>query len=372
MMYLLRVFLIAGAVIGCGSNPPSLSDAGSGGSDGGIDAGSDAGSDAGHDYDVPFTVGTSTLAGGPDAGSVDGPRKHAQFANPVNVAYRDGRLYVADFDNGKIRVIDLATYETSTLIAQVNFQRPFGLAFAPDGTLYVSTDNDENGQHSSMTGAIWRIPSGAHSATLIVSGIGRPRGIAVLQDGRLVASDYMHQVVEIIDPATGAVSALAGLWDSPGLADATAADARFTNPYGLAVRADGAIVVADYGNDRVRVVALDGATTTLAGSTQGFGDGEASAALFHHPEAIAISTNGDIFIADSDNFRVRRLAGTAVTTIAGDGNPGYRDDDDPLHSRLYGLEGLAVVPDGAMLYVADGSRGEDLPFHRIRQIAKHW
>lgn len=205
MTYLSRIFWIAGIIIGCGGNSPSLPDAGSGGSDGQIDAGhgssdggNDAGSDggdggvdAGHDYDVPFTAGTSTVAEGPDAGAVDGPRKDAQFSNPVNVAYRAGRLYVADFDSGTIRVIDLATHETSTLIAQVNVQRPFGLAFAPDGTLYVSTDNDEHGQHSQMTGAIWRIPPGAHSAALIVSGIGRPRGIAVLPDGRLVASDYV-------------------------------------------------------------------------------------------------------------------------------------------------------------------------------------
>lgn len=106
--------------------------------------------------------------------------------------------------------------------------------------------------------------------------------------------------------------------------------------------------------------------------TQGFADGESSAALFHNPQAIAISANGDLYVTDSNNFRIRRIVGTTVTTIAGDGTAGYRDDDDPLISRLYGLEGLAAIPNGSMLYVADGSRGENLPFHRIRQIAKHW
>ena len=60
--------------------------------------------------------------------------------------------------------------------------------------------------------------------------------------------------------------------------------------------------------------------------------------------------------------------GTAVQTIAGDGTSGYRDGDDPLTSELYGIEGLAVVPDGSMVYVADGSRGTALPYNRIRQI----
>lgn len=365
MMHLLRILWISGVLTGCASSPTSMSDAGNGSGDGGIDAG--------RDYDVPFTAGTSTVAGGPDAGWVDGSRKHAQFADPVNVAYRDGRLYVADFDNNKVRVIDLATFETSTLIAQANFQRPFGLAFASDGTLYVSTDNDEKGGHSLMTGAVWRIAPGARSAALIVSGIGRPRGLAVLPDGRLAVSDYMHQVVELVDPATGFVSPLAGTWDSPGMANATGAEARFASPYGLAVRADGALVVADYDNHLIRVVTLDGVATTLAGTgARGFADGGPDAARFHHPQAVTIAANGDIYIADSDNFRVRRLTGTAVQTVAGDGTAGYRDGDDPLTSRLYGLEGLVVVPDGSMVYLADGSRGEDLPFHRIRQIAKHW
>jgi len=379
MTCLLRIFWITGVLAACGGNPQSPSDAGSdggsdaghGNSDGGIDAGSDGGSDAGHDYDVPFTSGTSTVAGGPEAGWVDGPRKDAQFANPVNVAYRDHRLYVADFDTGKIRVIDLVTYETSTLIAQANFQRPFALAFAADDTLYVSTDNDENGTHSLMTGTIWRIPPGARSAAVVASGIGRPRGLAVLPDGRLAVSDYVHHVVELADPVTGRVSLLAGAWDTPGTTDATGADARFTIPYGLAVRADGALVIADYGNHRIRLLTLDGITTTLAGSAPGFTDGASSDALFRHPQAVAIAANGDIYVTDSDNFRIRLIAGTTVTTIAGDGTGGYRDGDDSLRSELYGLEGLAVVTDGSMVYVADGSRGSALPFNRVRQIAKH-
>jgi DNA-binding beta-propeller fold protein YncE len=96
----------------------------------------------------------STLTGTAEAGDVDGARNMARFADPVNVVYRDGRLYVADFDNNKIRVVDVASYETTTLIAQPGFQRPFGMAFAADGTLYVSTDNDSQGAHSSMSGSI--------------------------------------------------------------------------------------------------------------------------------------------------------------------------------------------------------------------------
>jgi DNA-binding beta-propeller fold protein YncE len=205
-----------------------------------------------------------------------------------------------------------------------------------------------------------------------VSGIGRPRGIAVLPDGRLAAADYVHHVVEIVDPSTGIVLPLAGAWDVPGMTDATGTQARFSAPYGIAVRSDG-LVIADYDNDALRALTLDGTTTTLAGSgAPGFHDGDVGSAMFLHPQAIAVAGNGDIYVTDSDNFRIRRVVGTTVQTIAGDGTAGYRDNDDPLSSELYGLEGLAVVPDGSMVYVADGSRGEEVPFHRIRQVAKHW
>jgi len=271
-------------------------------------------------------------------------------------------------------VIDTASHDTTTLIAQTGFQRPFGLAFASDGTLYVSTDNDPTGAHSLQTGTIWRIAPGAHSATLVIAGIGRPRGLAVLPDGRLAIADQVHHVVRLLDPATPAPpTPLAGTWDAPGMVDEPGADARFSAPYGIAACGDGALVVADYDNHRIRRITLDGVTTTLAGTgTPGFGDGALDAAMFRRPQAVAIAANGDIYVTDTDNFRIRRITGAAVQTVAGNGTGGYLDSDDPLASELYGLEGLTVVPDGAMLYVADGGRGDALPYNRIRQIARRW
>lgn len=388
--------VIVGSALGAcggggGSNPISPADAGSTpdgststpdgsrpGSDAGLpDAGvpDGGGSDAGDTPPPPLTQGTSTVAGRADPGYVDGARDAARFANPVNVAYRGGKLYVADFDNDKIRVIDTATYETTTLISQTGFQRPFGLAFAPDGTLYISTDNDQNGNHSLKTGSIWRVAPGTSTAALVIGSIGRPRGIAVMPDGRLAATDYAHQVVELIDVAASppTVTTLAGAWDQLGMIDATGADARFTTPYGIAVRSDGALIVVDYGNHRIRLVTPAGVVTTLAGTgAPGFGDGALDKAQFSHPQAVTLADNGDVFVTDTDNYRVRRIAGAAVETVAGNGTPGYLDADDPLASEIYGLEGLVVVGDGSMLYVADGARGQAAPYNRVRQVARHW
>jgi sugar lactone lactonase YvrE len=320
------------------------------------------------DGDVPFTNGVSTLAGTDQAGYVDGSRKDARFNNPVNVAYRDGKLYVADFDGGKLRVIDVDSHDTSTVVSQQGFQRPFGLAFAGDGTLYVSTDNDPKGGHTLMSGSIWRVDIAKKTATPIATDIGRPRGIAVLPDGRIVAADRLHHVVEVIDPGSGAVTMIAGTWDSQGMVDGPGATARFASPYGIAVRSDGKLLVTDFDNNRLRVVGMDGTTATFAGAAAGFADGAMPNARFSHPQGISLAANGDMYVTDLGNFRVRRIVGETVETIAGNGNGGYLDSDNPLAAELFGLEGLSVVPDGSMLYVADGNRGDGGPFNRVRQV----
>ncbi|HEX3765970.1 MAG TPA: hypothetical protein VHW23_45050 [Kofleriaceae bacterium] len=348
---------LAGMVAGCATSSNNGDDnTGSGGDDG----------------DVPFTNGASTLAGSADAGYVDGARAVARFSNPVNVAFHDGTVYVADFDNSKLRAIDATSHVTTTVLVQAGFQRPFGMAFAPDGTFYVSTDNDPAGNHDPMSGTIWKVDVKAKKATVVAKGIGRPRGMAVLPDGRIAVADYLHHVVELVDPATGKATTIAGAFDAPGMLDGAGAAARFSTPYFVVARGDGKLVVTDFGNNRVRLVGLDGTTTTLGGAAQaGFVDGSMASARFDQPQALSMASNGDIYMTDLGNYRVRKIVGDQVTTVAGNGSAGAVDNDDPLASELYGLEGLSVVPDGSMLYVADGNRGEEVPFNRVRQVKLH-
>ena len=317
-----------------------------------------------------FTTGVSTLAGAAETGAEDGNRAVARFSNPVNVARApDGTVYVADFDNGMIRSID-SVGNVATVIKQAGFVRPFGMAFAADGTLFVQTDNDPTGAQSATAGTIWRIDLAGHLATVVKTGLGRPRGLAVLPDGRLAMADYEHHVIQTMVPSTGVVATLAGTWDAKSFADAPGAAARFSSPYGVAVRADGQLVVTDFGNQRIRLVdPTTGTTTTLAGNgNAGFADGAAASAQFNQPQAIAIDAAGDIYVTDTNNYRVRRIRGTTVDTVAGDGTPGYQDANDRMAAELYGLEGISVSPDGSMLFVADGNRGENVPYNRVREI----
>jgi sugar lactone lactonase YvrE len=317
------------------------------------------------------TAGVSTLAGAADSGFADGPGCQARFNNPVNVVYGpDGKLYVADFDGNKVRQVDPSNGNTTTIINQPNFSRPFGLAFLGN-TLYVSTDNDPNSQHNDRSGTIWKVDIGGKSATPVAVDLGRPRELFAMKDGRLAVSDYQNHVIEIVDPASGMVTNLAGTFGTKGFADGAGAAAKFSTPYGIVQRHDGSLVVTDWDNQKLRVVTLDGAVTTMAGSTAGFADGSMSDAKFNHPQGLAIDANDNLYLTDIDNFRVRKISGSTITTIAGDGQDGFLDADDPLQAEFHGLEGLTVSPDGSKVYVADGTRGEAVPYNSVREIDVH-
>jgi sugar lactone lactonase YvrE len=318
----------------------------------------------------PFTSGVSTLAGCETGPSVDGIRGIARFANPVNVAIGpDGDLYVADFDSDRVRAVT-PTGTARTVVHQAGFQRPFGLAFGATGTLYVSTDDNAEGAHSTQTGTIWRVDTTTGVATPIVEDIGRPRGLAMLADGRLVLADMAHHTIRLLDPDTGVVTPLAGSTDQPGYVDSVRSAARFSTPYGVAQLADGRVAVADFANHRIRAVTLDdGTVTTIAGTgVVGADDGAALSATFSTPTDVAVNAAGVLYIADTGNAVVRRLSAGQVDTVVGSGVPGWLDSDDLRVAQLYGLEGLDVASDGGMMWIADGNHGDGQPFHRVRVV----
>lgn len=327
------------------------------------------GDDAGGDDAPPFTSGVSTLSGRAEAGYVDGPRGTARFNNPVNVVYApDGQVVVADFDNNKLRVVDGETGDTDTLIEQDNFQRPFGMVFAPNGTFYVSTDNNTTGGHDGRSGTIWKVDIATRTATPVIENIGRARGMVVLADGTIAFTDYQAHTVSLLDPATKQVSILAGSLGQAAFVDAQGPAARFNAPYGIVQRSDGKLVVADQFNNRLRLVGLDGSVSTLLGSAAGFADGGLGGAKLSMPQALAQTANGDIYITDLANYRVRKLSGDSLTTVVGSGEGGYLDSDDKLAAEVYGLEGLSLSADGTKMVIADGGRGESVPFNRVRSV----
>ncbi|HEV7906300.1 MAG TPA: NHL repeat-containing protein [Pyrinomonadaceae bacterium] len=143
---------------------------------------------------------------------------------------------------------------------------------------------------------------------------------------------------------------------APGVEDAAApTQARFHNPFGVAVDAQGNVYVADAGeSNRIRKIAAENSSvTTLAGGAEGFSDGTGGAASFNTPSALAIDANGNLYVADTSNNRIRKVTPEgAVTTLAGDGTAGSRDGAAGA-AQFNAPVGVAVDARGERVYVAD-------------------
>ncbi|HKS30646.1 MAG TPA: hypothetical protein VJS44_22660 [Pyrinomonadaceae bacterium] len=151
---------------------------------------------------------------------------------------------------------------------------------------------------------------------------------------------------------------------SPGFNDGAAGQARFSDPFGVAVDSKGNVYVSDAGeNNRIRKLTPEGAVTTLAGADEGFQDGQGAGAKFNTPSALAVDAQDNLYVADTGNNAVRKIApdGT-VTTLAGGGEAGYMDGAS-RDARFNAPIGVAVDSDGSV-YVADTYND------RIRKVAK--
>jgi sugar lactone lactonase YvrE len=178
-----------------------------------------------------------------------------------------------------------------------------------------------------------------------------PKGIAVDNNGNiLVADSYNHKIRKIT--SGGYVTTLAGS-GTKGFADGQGTVAKFREPSGIAVDNNGNIWVADSENHRIRKITSGGYVTTLAGSgAPGPTDGQGAAAKFNLPKGIAVDNNGNIWVADSSSQKIRKItSGGKVTTLAGSGSRSFADGQGAA-AKFNLPEGIAVDNNGNIL-VAD-------------------
>jgi sugar lactone lactonase YvrE len=181
-----------------------------------------------------------------------------------------------------------------------------------------------------------------------------PFGLAVAADGTIFVSDAgeAHRIRRI-SPA-GVVTTIAG--GTRGFADAIGRSARFDTPSALALAPDGALIVADTANNAIRRITPDGATTTLAGTGEpGDRDGPAHDAQFNGPIGVAVDRTGRVTVADTYNDRIRLIANGTVTTLAGGSSPGFVDGFGG-EARFDTPCGVGVDNDGT-IFVADSGNG---------------
>ncbi|HEY8560724.1 MAG TPA: hypothetical protein VIL74_10145 [Pyrinomonadaceae bacterium] len=227
---------------------------------------------------------------------------------------------------------------TTVVVSAEKIREPFGIAVRND-EIYVS--DGENG-------GILKI-SKTGTAALVSDRFDTPSHIAFDKNGDLIVADSGSHTIKRIKP-TGETETLAGTENQAGFADGDAKSARFQAPIGVAVRED-KIYVADTYNDRIRVIE-NGSVATLAGGAKGFADGAGLAARFDTPSGIALLADGSLVVADTNNHRLRVVAPDGgVRTLAGGGI----DDFDGLNeTTVYQPVAVAASETGA-IYFTDGN-----------------
>jgi sugar lactone lactonase YvrE len=330
----------------------------------------------------------TTVAGNGDfAFSGDyGPATQARLSSPRGVAVDvHHNLYIADTFNSRIRKVDRSGVITTVAgnfgagfsgdggpADQANLNFPRAIVQDREGNLYIADTGNDRVRRVDRSGVI-TTAAGTGASTYSGDGlkatqatVNAPSGVASDPDGNLYIADTGNNRVRRVD-RRGVITTVAGNGDDGFSGDGSPATrASLAAPQGVAVDAQGNLYIADTGNNRVRRVDRSGVITTVAGDgVRAYsGDGlRAPQASLNAPSGVTLDTEGNLYIADTGNSRVRRTDPSGViSTVAGTGRYAFAGDGGPaIQASLAAPSGLAVDPDGN-LFVADTGN------NRVRRI----
>jgi D-alanyl-D-alanine dipeptidase len=309
----------------------------------------------------------TTLAGTAGVrGSTDATGAAASFNSPAGVATDSaGNVYVAEISNYTIRKITPAGVvttlagatrlagSTDAMGAAARFGVPRGVATDIAGNVYVADSSNSTIRKIAPAGVVTTLPSA-------VPILDNPFGVATDITGNVYVADFDNNTICRITPA-GAVTTFAGTRRVPGWTDGTGAGARFSFPESVATDGAGNVYVADTFNYAVRKITPEGVVTTFAGSgVYGSTDATGAAARFAAPRGVATDSAGNVYVADDNSIRKITPAGM-VTTLAGMAGVRGSSDGTGAAARFDFPRGVATDIAGNV-YVADTGN------HTIRKI----
>ncbi len=331
----------------------------------------------------------TTVAGDGTTGySGDGGAANAtSLNNPAGlVVDGSGNLYIADQSNHRIRRVSAGgTISTIAgngigiyngdggMATTTSLYAPWGVAIDGTGNLYIADALNHRIRKVATSGIITTV---AGNGSVGFSGDGGPAtsaslynpvGVAFDGAGNFYIADQQNQRIRKV-AASGVITTVAGngLFTFGGDGGA-ATDANLANPSGVAIDGTGNLYIADALNHRIRKVATNGIITTVAGTgAAGFsGDGgAATAASLNNPSGIAVDGTGNLYIADSQNHRIRKVATNGlISTVAGNGTNSYSGDGGLATAAGFNYTAGVVVDGAGNLYIADQGN------HRIRKVA---
>jgi sugar lactone lactonase YvrE len=320
-----------------------------------------------------------------------GPAAEARVNWPWSVAVgADGSLYIADTGNSRVRKVDPAgvittlagngkkAYSGDGGPATWAAVRPTAVALGAGGTFYIADAGNNRVRRVDADGVITTFAGNGEAGysgdggPAIEASLHDPTDVAMGADGSLYIADTLNNRVRKVDTA-GVIATVAGDGREAYAHDGgPATEAALHWPEGVAVAPGGTLYIADRGNERVRKVDPAGVITTVAGTGRaGYTDDGALAAdgPLDHPSDVALGADGALYIADTWNYRIRKVDDDGViTTVAGDGWKDergfgrYAGDGGPATEASFNWPySVAVGADGS-LYIADMNN------HRIRKV----
>jgi cysteine-rich repeat protein len=332
----------------------------------------------------------TTLAGtGTEGLSGDGGlATDAALREPSGVVVDgQGNVYIPDTGNHRIRRVDAGTGFITTIAGMgwgfagdggpataALFKRPAMLERTATGEIYVADSDNHRIRRIDTGGTISTI---AGTSTIGFAGDGGfaitvellfPAGVAVDGNGFVYVAEHGNHRVRKVDQSTGIATTAVGTGvDGFGGDGGPAVDALLSNPHGPTLDGAGNMYIADSHNYRVRRVDGSGNITTVAGSgaygSSGDG-GPATSARFIEPWGVAVGDNGTFFVSDRGDHRVRRVDGITgiITTVAGTGAAGSAGDGGPATSAQLNQPWNIILDTAGNLYIADRYN------HRVRRV----
>jgi hypothetical protein len=297
-----------------------------------------------NDYATPYSF--DVIAGTIGvAGWMDGTNGAAEFELPQGIRVGpNGVLYVVDWYNNDVRAVTpvgtnwvvttIAGTDQSNSGAQegtngtIQFNAPVDLAVDQGGSIYVVDNGNHSVRKLTPMGPNW-------VSSTIATGLNQPYAITIDAATNLYVSDTGDNVIREVSPTAGGwtVTTIAGTISSGGAADGTNGVAQFRHPAGIAVDQAGNLFVGDADNYAVRKITPVGGNwvvTTIAGTlgNEGWSDGTNGDAAFDSsftpldsPMAVAVDTNGNVYVADFNNALIRKVSPVGsnwvTTTLAG-------------------------------------------------------
>lgn len=304
----------------------------------------------------PVVITVAGQAG--QAGSEDGPAWRATLNDPYAlIVHSEGVVLFCDASGQKIRRLtpegyietlagSFSGYQDGPALS-ARFRGPYSLDQDNDGSLYIIDRFNHALRRLTPDGKVETVAGGtlgSRDRKGRLAQFRHPQFVLRAPDGSFIVADTGNHSLRRVSPE-GNVSTLAGT-GVPGFTDGSALLAQFNSPVGLAFDTQGNLYIADMENHAIRLLTPEGRVFTLVGGQAGDQDGPPSVAKLYRPYGLCSAPQGGVYLADWGNEKVRYISPEgSVTTIAGDGMPGYRDGP-ALKARFQGLMNIAVDAQG--------------------------